>query len=193
MGKSEEKEAGGFFWNEETHACTTHTEVDLVLPISENIVCVYCKSPRIDTEIQKVFKLNVCKECRFKRLDFITKTTCRKEYLLQEEELATFPSLSRPNPHKGTWENMRLYLKKEIEKFSVHKFWSLYEIVRIRNERKQALVDRKKRKLKGRIRDLKRKTFLDKKSVEKHVHVFKSIGEGKTRCNCGLTIEEEEI
>lgn len=193
MGKSEEKEAGGFFKDEETHTRTTDTDVDVALPMCKNIVCVYCGSPRVDVEIQRVFKIDVCKDCRFRKLDFITKTTCQKEYMLQNEEVATFPFLSRPNPHKGTWENMHLYLREEIENFAIRKFGSLDEIEKVKGERKEALVERKKKKLKVHIRDLKRKTLLGRKVTEKHVHVFKSTGKGKARCECGLAIEEEEI
>ena len=168
-------------------------DVDLALPISENPVCVHCGSPRIDTEIKKAFRRNLCADCRTRSLELITKTACYKDYLLDKHELDGLQCLKRPNPHKGSWAGMRLYMKDDVERAAISKHGSLEEISCIISERRAVVMERKKARLKKRIGDLRRKTLLGVDTRSAHVHAFKPQGGGTSRCECGLEIEEEEI
>lgn len=165
----------------------------ILLPMFLNKNCRYCLQIPIDEEIDEIFGILVCRNCRYKELKLITKTSCLSNYLLTSEELRNFSFLDRPNPHKGTWSNMNLYLEDQIVEFAVKKWGSMEEIRKTKEKRGKALEDRKIRKLKDRIKDLKRRTRVKGENVEKHVHEFVVTLEGTSRCKCGMVIEQEEL
>lgn len=168
-------------------------EIYIDLPLSDNKKCLYCNKIPIDQECLNVFNKNVCKNCKFEKLKLITKTTCRDEYLLCNEELNDFKCLYRPNPHKGSWSNMSLYLEEEIIEYAIKKHISLENINKIKNDRIDNLIARKKNNMVKKLRDLKRKTIVvDNQSKKKHVHEFYYEGNFK-KCKCGLEYEEMEL
>jgi DNA-repair protein complementing XP-A cells len=188
-------EDGGFIREEESNNPRLRKVEDeaVRLPLTENKKCRYCGTFPINQEVERVFDIYVCTNCRFRKLEFITKTRCRSEYLLSTEELNSFRCLLRPNPHKGTWSDMNLYLKEEIESFAIKKYIFYERIEEIKEERKSKLMERKKKKLKKKIRDLKRKTRLDERELPKrHEHEFMDV-DGACTCSCGLIIEQEEF
>ncbi|KAM0675821.1 DNA repair protein rad14 [Gurleya vavrai] len=162
-------------------------------PIEKNKKCCYCSSVPIDSEIFNVFNRKVCKKCKFDKLKLITKTTCKDNFLLCDEELKDFKYLTRPNPHKGTWNNMNLYLEDEINNFAIEKYGSLDKIEILKNERIENMLERKKNRMKKSLRELKRKTIVKtKNSNDRHEHDFYYDG-NKKKCKCGLEFEEENI
>lgn len=122
----------------------------------------------------------------------ITKSTCQNTYLLNDYDLKHFNYLVRPNPHKGTWSNMNLYIEEEIVKYAIQKYGSLEEIESIKTKRESDLLGRKKKRMRKVVKDFKRKTLLSKPRNERHSHRFEVSG-GVKRCDCGLEYEEEEI
>lgn len=146
----------------------------------------------IDQEILKVYNKNICKKCKYEKVKFITKTTCRDVYLLCDSEINEFKCLSRPNPHKGTWKDMSLYFEDEIKEYAVKKHGSMQVIETIKQERAEKLIERKKKSMKKKMLELKRKTIVKHDKNQKHVHKFVKVGNTK-RCECGLEYEEEEI
>ncbi|KAF7684674.1 DNA repair protein rad14 [Astathelohania contejeani] len=154
--------------------------------------CSHCKSNEIDNEFYTTFNLSVCYNCKWDKHSLITKTECIKEYLLSKDEIKNLKYLVRPNPHKGSWNNMNLYLKNEIENLAIDKYGTLEKIKELKNERKEMLIERKKRRFKKKVRDLKKRTRLKIKNEERHIHEFISIN-GKTKCECGMEIEQEEF
>lgn len=189
----EDEENGGFFPEPEEDILSKNI-VDvqsLSLVLEQNDSCMYCKAVPIVFEIKKVFSILICKSCSKTDLKFITKTQCKSSYLLTEEELKEFKCLKRPNPHKGSWSDMALYLEKQIYDFSVKKHGDMSLIEKIKSERKEKTKNRKINKIKVKIKELRRKTFLKKKE-EIHKHIFVAKG-CYSECSCGMKIDEEII
>lgn len=164
----------------------------ITLPLAKDDLCVFCESVPIDLEIKNTFEMTVCLKCTRTQLKLITKTKCISEYLLNDYELQHFKHLSRPNPRKGTWNDMQLFLEAEIIEFATEKFGSLSNIESIKLERKLKLKQRKLKKIKQSVRELKRKTFLVPEN-KKHIHNFINKGDTYSLCECGMRIEEEEL
>lgn len=183
---------GGFFSEKSENKPKNCLQDDLViLPISENECCEYCKSIPILYEIKKLFNILVCYSCSRSELNFITKTDSKNRFLLTEEEIRQFKYLSRPNPHKGSWNEMQLYLEKEIIEFSISKHGSFENIEAIKTKRKDLQKKKKMDKVKKRVKELKKRTFLVEKE-ERHAHKFIR-KDGISKCKCGMEIEEEEL
>lgn len=155
--------------------------------------CKFCSDPEVDEEIHNIFKIDCCRKCRFKELKFVTKTTCKSEYLLTEEELKQFPYMEKPNPHKGAWNEMHLYLKEEIEDFAIKKHGSLDKIETLKDEIKAKRREKQLNKVKKNIKKTKRSTVSIKPTfTKKHKHNFKQVG-NKGICECGMEIDMETI
>lgn len=168
-------------------------ENELILPLKENKKCEYCDNLRLDLEISKTFNKNVCYDCKFSKLELITKTTALREYLLSNEEIAKMKYLSKPNPRKGTWHDMQLYDKIAIEKRAIEKFGTLEKLEEEKMNRKRAILERKKKKTRTKIKDLRKKTLVENKLKDKkHKHEFKTKG-NKRICECGMVVESEEL
>lgn len=187
------EEAGGFFGDTDSAADSRQKGEDqsITIPLSRGECCMYCGGVPVVSEIKRVFSMCVCSPCSHAHLKLITKTQCKANYLLTEEELRDFRHLSRPNPHKGTWNDMQLYLEREISDFSIAKHGSMEQIEATKETRRARTRRRKRERIKHRVRELKRKTFLAV-SGERHVHSFVHKG-AFSECSCGMRIEEEEI
>ncbi|KAL6122892.1 rhp14 [Nucleospora cyclopteri] len=162
-------------------------ENEVTLPLNEVERCIYCNAADIDLEMKRAFGQPVCKSCKYTKLELITKTRCKNDYLLTEEELATFRFLNKPNPHKSSYNDMCLYKKEDIEEFSLKKYGNFEEIEKQKKERLEKRKSKKMEKIKKSVRNLK-KSVVKLKSHEKHNHKFKQKG-GKGICECGMEIE----
>lgn len=183
---------GGFFPDKEEGAKDARDEESVALPLFLNKRCRYCAQMPVEDEIEDAFGILVCRQCRYSSLEFVTKTTCTSRYLLGDDDLKGLRFLERPNPRKGTWSRMHLYLREQAEEAAVAKWGSLERIDEARARRKKMVEDRKVRKLKERIRDLRKKTRMAVGSSEQHVHEFVVEG-GVSRCSCGIVVEQEEL
>ncbi|KAF9765069.1 DNA repair protein RAD14 [Nosema granulosis] len=168
-------------------------DVPLILPLSDLNTCKYCSSLPLDPEILKIFGLNICKQCRYTKLKFVTKTTANREYLLSNEDFKDLHYISRPNPHKGTWHDMQLYLLDEILEIAFKKYETLEKIEEVKQERDEKNKKRKIKKLKTKIRELKRRTIVKQSQQVKHTHVFSGEGCVKQCDICGMEVEQEEL
>ncbi|KRH94257.1 DNA excision repair protein XPA/XPAC/RAD14 [Pseudoloma neurophilia] len=169
-------------------------EKDLILPIKDNEKCQYCDSLRLDMEIQKNFNQNICYDCKFSRLHLITKTTAMKDFLLTDEELAKLPFLPRPNPRSGIWRDMQLYDIEQVKAKAIERFGSLDEVKKEKNRRIITVFDRKKKKVREKVKDLRKKTLVDTKmTTPKHIHDFIDQKNGQAKCECGMTIDFENM
>lgn len=189
----DENEGCGFFLEnvDEEVKETVQEDPSIILPVSSNAKCKFCNGIPLDIEIKKTFGINVCSSCSRTELKYITKTKCTSEYLLTSDELKQFKYLSRPNPHKGTWNDMQLYLEAQIVEYALKKYDSLENIELEKDNRKVKKKQKKLDKMKKRVKELKRKTFIPHQ-VEKHQHKFVTKN-GYSECECGMRIEEEEI
>lgn len=169
-------------------------EKNLILPIKENEKCTFCGCLRIDIEIQKTFHKNICYDCKFTHLKLITKTSAIKDFLLNDDELKNFKYLSKPNPRSGTWKDMQLYDIEQIRSKAIEKFGNLEEVEKEKIRRSTSLLDRKKKKVRNKIKDLRKKTLIDDRmKVTLHKHNFIETKTGTAQCECGLSIETENL
>lgn len=186
----------GFFGDKENKNKDVKKEEEkqLKLPIKENEKCFFCSCLRIDVEIQKTFYKNICYDCKFTHLKLITKTSAIKDFLLNDDELKNFKYLSKPNPRSGVWRDMQLYDIEQIKTRAIEKFGSLEEIEKEKIKRSTLLLDRKKQKIRDKVKDLRKKTLIDDKMKTKsHRHNFIQQTKSSATCECGLTIETEEL
>ncbi|CAG8524574.1 1280_t:CDS:2 [Diversispora eburnea] len=156
--------------------------------LDDNPKCKECKTVEIDYQFHSSFRINICKNCKEKfpeKYSLLTKTEAKEEVL---------PHLSRPNPHKSTWNDMRLYLREQVLlKFRAKNLDKEFE------KREKEKKARKDKKFKNMLSDLRKRTRTDKleKSRRKeHKHEYgMAIKDPKTgvttqTCNgCGLKIE----
>ncbi|EJW01343.1 DNA repair protein [Edhazardia aedis USNM 41457] len=193
MLSSSEEEAG-FFKKPEiknNEPKKIHENNNLILSNHEKI-CKFCQSIPIDDKMNNIFNLLVCKKCKFEKIKLITKTTCCDTYLLNNEDLKGIKFMKLPNPHKGNWSDMSLYIEDEIIKIAKEKYGSIENIEKIKNERSLKLMERKKKNIRKKIREFRKKTVLERKIEVKHKHNFIEEN-GMKKCKCGLEYEEEEI
>lgn len=193
MREQDVEEDGGFIAEAREDGPRRATEEDQILvPLFLNRRCKYCSQVPIDDEVERTFEIPVCRSCCYRNLKFITKTSSLCDYLLTNEELRNFKFLVRPNPHKGTWSKMNLYLESQVREFAVGKWGSMDEVWREKEKRSRMLEDRKVKKLQSKIRDLRRMTRFSSKNGEKHVHDF-VLSDGVSKCRCGMSVDQEEF
>lgn len=65
--------------------------------------------------------------------------------LAELRDVEILPHLSKPNPHKATWNNMMLYLREQVEEFAFKK-WGGEEGLDEEYERRVSLKKKKKDK-----------------------------------------------
>ncbi|KAJ2696665.1 DNA repair protein rad14 [Coemansia spiralis] len=172
--------------------------------------CCECDSADLDVAYLKMFKTMVCKSCIDKLPDkysLLTKTEAKDDYLLTDSELrdrGLFPVWEKPNPHKSTWNNMLLYLRRDLEAFAVKKWGSLEGLDSEFARRVDEKRARKEKKYQRSVADLRRRTRAEEWEKERrarlkleseHEHTFEDTGaDGEQRCaTCGLEIEVEEF
>lgn len=173
---------------------------------NENPRCVECRSFDIDPQFQTVFKLLVCRVCKKKKPEkysLLTKTEVKNDYLLTEPELRDIdliPHLEKPNPHKKTYNNMMLYVRQQVEEFSIKKWGSLDELDAEYERRVEMKKQRKDKKYLDKLKEMRKKTRAENwtKTAARDVHVHDwsgDIGDDpdhvKRRCQtCGMETEE---
>ncbi|KAH6567418.1 hypothetical protein BASA50_011357 [Batrachochytrium salamandrivorans] len=149
----------------------------------ENPQCAKCDSIDVDPNYEKNFGELVCRRCRDIYPDeysLLTKTECREDYLLTDSELKDsekLPNWIKANPHKSTYSNMLLYLRKQVEEFAWSKWGSPEaldaEFIR-RNGEKQ---ERKAKKFSKKLSELRAKTRTstwthDRNKEHEHEHEY---------------------
>ena len=107
--------------------------------------------------------------------------------------------ISKPNPHKSTWSDMKLFLRMQVQDFALQRWGTLEAIERERQKRENQLIQRKEKRFKRKLLELRKKTRTDlwknkREDGPSHVHTFTVTASGSSRCSgCGLEIEEEEL
>ncbi|KAJ3287636.1 hypothetical protein HK104_008502 [Borealophlyctis nickersoniae] len=122
-----------------------------------DLKCEACKSPDLDMNYVKYFAVFVCRACKDAvpdKYSLLTKTECRQDYMLTDSELrdsTRLPVWERPNPHKSTYSNMLLYLRKHVEAFAWEK-WGSPEALDAEFEKREAeKKERKQKKFKTKL------------------------------------------
>ncbi|CAG8473798.1 6993_t:CDS:2 [Scutellospora calospora] len=173
--------------------------------LSENPRCKECQTVEIDYQFHRTFHINICKTCREKfpqKYSLLTKTEAKEDYLLTDAELKDeerLPHLSRPNPHKSTWNDMMLYLREQVEEFSFEKWGGAEALDKEFEKRQNEKKKRKDKKFKTKLADLRKRTRteeLEKNRYNEHKHEFGTAVEDpktgvstQTCSSCGISIE----
>lgn len=192
LTKSQLENEGGFILQENSEKSEEQIKEKLKDKKYDLLACSFCRNMKINTEFYETFNIEVCNSCRHKNIKLITKTTCKKDFLMTDEELKYFKFILKPNPNKITWVDMHLYLFDEIQNFSLKKFGSIEKIEEQKDLRKYNLMERKKKKIRKNIKDLRRKTFIEKNENKSHKHKFIE-KDGNFVCDCGVVVEQEEL
>ncbi|KAJ2132052.1 DNA repair protein rad14 [Coemansia sp. RSA 678] len=182
----------------------------IALELSAQDSCVECGSIDLDVTYFKVFRTQVCKACIEKipdKYSLLTKTEAKEDYLLTDGELRDrdlFPVWEKANPHKSTWNNMLLYLRRDLEQFAIKKWNGLDGLDKEFDRRDEDKRARKEKKYRRSVADLRRRTRADEWEKQRrerlrleneHEHEFEATGDGdEQKCtSCGLVIEVEEF
>ncbi|KAL5615242.1 hypothetical protein BROUX41_005298 [Berkeleyomyces rouxiae] len=166
--------------------------------------CCECQSREIDFVWDEVFKVSVCSPCKDKfpeKYSLLTKTECREDYLLTDEELKDpdlLPHLNKPNPHKTHWHDMMLFLRFQVEDYAFGQKWGSAEALDAEFEKREEQKKRRKEaKFKERLRELKRKTRTDAfrrqaAGLSGPTNFGDSLGGGKHVHTWGRAVENED-
>ncbi|KAJ2470933.1 DNA repair protein rad14 [Coemansia sp. RSA 2322] len=188
--------------------------------------CCECGSIDLDVVYLKVFKAMVCKPCIDKipdKYSLLTKTEAKEasgpnkspmlfQHIIHLDATNAYLPAFSPfggtvaNPHKSTWNNMLLYMRQHLEAFATKKWDGLDNLDREFERRVDEKRDRKEKKYKQSVANLRRRTRVEewekarreRLQIEaEHEHTYESIDseDGTTqKCTvCGLVIEVEEL
>ncbi|KAJ2648763.1 DNA repair protein rad14 [Coemansia sp. RSA 1250] len=179
-------------------------------PLDDDLKCIECGSLDLDVMYLKMLKVKVCKKCIENvpdKYSLLTKTEAKQDYLLTDGELrdrSLFPVWEKANPHKSTWNNMLLYLRRDLEEYAAKKWGGLDGLDREFERREEEKQARKEKKYQRSVADLRRRTRADEWEKERrerlrleneHEHEFEDTEQtGAQKCRtCGLEIEVEEF
>lgn len=141
--------------------------------------CVECEEEYADSYLYKNFGLSVCDKCKTEENSMlITKTMAREEFLLKDCDFdrrePPLRFVSRKNPHKSTWAEMKLYLRSQVEARALEVHESLEKIAEqkeLREDKKEIAKAKKYNKKLSELRKAVRSTLYDK-TTKKHEHEF---------------------
>ncbi|KAI8874328.1 DNA repair protein, partial [Ramicandelaber brevisporus] len=126
--------------------------------------CEECSSQDVDAKYLEAFGVKICRVCKealSEKYSLLTKTEVKSDYMLTDSELTdtkAMPYIEKPNPHKATWNNMRLYLRMQVEAFALKK-WGSFENMDAEYQRREAeKVIKKEQRFKSKLDDLRRRT-----------------------------------
>lgn len=170
-------------------------------------VCEVCQSPDVMYEpFLRVFNVRVCRSCERahpEQYSLLTKTEAKEDYLLTDAELADgelLPHLLKKNPHKSTYSNMMLFLRKQVEAYAFSDVkWGSAEALDREYARRQADKSQKRvRKFEQGLARLRRRTIRDNIWQERrdaeHIHDWESLPGSLQLCrSCGQRVEVEEL
>lgn len=143
--------------------------------------CLECEDEFADSYLQKNFEYNCCDKC--KDLDgaheLITKTAARDEFLLKDCDFdrrePPLKFISRKNPHKSTWAEMKLYLRFQVHARAIEIYGSLDEIQKQKEDREEKREVGKIKKFNKQMVELKknvRATLYDNRKKASHTHEY---------------------
>lgn len=141
--------------------------------------CDECQEEFADSFLYKSFAVSVCDKCKNEEnAALITKTTAREEFLLKDCDFdkrePPLRFISRKNPHKSTWAEMKLYLRSQVEARALEVYESLDKIAEqkeLREDKKELAKAKKYNKNLSELRKAVRSTLYDK-TTKKHEHEF---------------------
>lgn len=165
--------------------------------------CRECGSLEIDWQFDELLQTQVCHTCKEKipeKYSLLTKTEAKEDYLLTDPELRDenlLPRMTKPNPHKSTWNDMMLFMRFQVEEyaFSDKKWGSAEKLDEEFERRLKETKDRKEKKFKNKLNELKKRTRVDayKKGRAGGGGEFgDTIGNAKHEHEWGRSVEDPE-
>ncbi|CED84974.1 DNA excision repair protein XPA/XPAC/RAD14 [Phaffia rhodozyma] len=166
--------------------------------------CMKCGTIEIERRFMDVFGVAVCNTCKKAdpdKFSLLTKTECKEDYLLTDDELndgSILQHMLRPNPHGGAFSNMMLFLRTQVESFAFQKWGGPDELDAEYERREREKRERRDKKFQKGLRELRSRTknnpYQQRRDAE-HVHEFTMRPEASCkRCeDCGFEIQIELI
>lgn len=165
--------------------------------------CRECKTLEIDWAWDEMLHCQVCHSCKDKfpdKYSLLTKSEAREDYLLTDPELKDtelLPHLEKPNPHKASFAPMMLYVRYQVEEYAFsEQKWGSPEALDVEFERRKTEAkDRKEKKFKNKLNELKKRTRVDayKRARGGGGGEFgDTIGKGKHEHEWGRSVEDPE-
>mmetsp|Transcript_34712 Transcript_34712/g.79174 ORF Transcript_34712/g.79174 Transcript_34712/m.79174 type:complete len:223 (+) Transcript_34712:3-671(+) len=146
---------------------------------SEERKCQECGERSHNTEFFKAFQISVCNQCKWDAPAYkcMTKTEAKETFLLTDADLdpgrGGLAFVVRSNPRKERWNQMKLYLRQQVEQKSHERFGGPDGLEAEIRHRVMEQYARKRKKLEGKLPKKKTRTAGIKpraKSPERHTH-----------------------
>jgi len=110
--------------------------------------CRECGEANYQPQFSETFGVLVCKTCcaADEKYKLITKTTAKDELLVTDEDLKPLGFISRKNPRKEAWGEMKLFLRLQVEEVAFHRYGDLVGVEAQKLKRQMDKYERLKRK-----------------------------------------------
>jgi hypothetical protein len=114
----------------------------------ETARCRECGEANYQPQFSETFGVLVCKTCcaADEKYKLITKTTAKEELLVTDEDLKPLGFISRKNPRKEAWGEMKLFLRLQVEEVAFHRYGDLVGVEAQKFKRQMDKYERLKRK-----------------------------------------------
>jgi len=108
--------------------------------------CRECGDDNISMQYRETFGIQVCKGCcaADKKYKLITKTTAKEELLVTDEDLKPLSFISRKNPRKDGWGDMKLFLRVQVEDIAFERYGDLVGVEAAKLKRQDDKYERLK-------------------------------------------------
>jgi len=180
------------------------------LPLEANPPCENCGSFETDGDYYRWFKVRVCGTCRTaeEMYSLVTKTVAKEDFLVTDSEVSKLPSISKPNPHNSNWNDMNLFLYKQVYDYAIAKWGSedkLNEAFMAKQDKSATRKSAKQTNLfKTHMTDLRKRAKATERINQKlvaHEHTYGPEEEterasgtwSKTCTSCGLVLSYEKL
>ena len=176
-----------------------NSQIAAPLHPKEHPRCCKCATIDVDPSFYNTFDIKICKQClndNEEQYALLTKTECKKDYLLTEPELKSLKHIEKANPHRSHWFPMQLFVRQHVEAFAIEKWGSLEKMDEefyTRETSKQARKEEKYTKNLNKLRGGIRTSEWTRKQDKVHTHHFEMKTATLSQCECGMTVEAEEF
>ncbi|CAG9801701.1 unnamed protein product [Chironomus riparius] len=180
---------GGFLLDEVDHTVDEEERAAKIQKLAEEdamevpvsyLTCNECSEEFADSYLYKNFDFSCCDKCKDldEKHELITKTDAKNEFLLKDCDFdkrePPLKFISRKNPHKSTWAEMKLYLKSQVKARAMEVYESEKKIEderKIREEKREISKVKKYNKQLSTLRKNVRATLYDK-TYKPHEHEY---------------------
>ena len=143
--------AGGFVAEKakaSLEAVTAGCQASSAAP-AESLSCRECGGGKYNQKYSEKFNVVVCNTCikaKEELYDLVTKTNAKEEFVLGDKDLEDLGFITRKNPRKEGWQEMKLYLRLQVAQQALHRYDSLEGIDQARQRHQQGAAERKRKR-----------------------------------------------